>query len=400
MRLVWLIGAPASAKTALEQALTHDRTGILYTVRTAASVAEVPDEHFANPGVIALLDAFSVQHKGFEGVKLLRDRGFKGHVFIFGEPAPEEVSLALTSLGLSGFFPPFERVDWFFVGGVIHASTEYDGSIDVQRFISPGGRCSFETIRSLKDFNAFSAKLAAFVGRFGIDLPKLKKVLMALSLPHVKTDSGSPAIEQPFSIYYGMDPKKIALATQTHSRGAAMDVVRKSYASAVSSIRSEVPLTGAMFPEFIHLTKVTQNLVLLGGSATNTDLHTFDPVLLVTTIPFPPKDATATVRPYFFSFIHVVPAADIVESDGATPAPAASEVLVAATPAPEAPVEDQSPLAAGTLLDSSDLGDLLAEPKLVGDAPTVIAESEPPRISGPKDILSSSDTSASSARAS
>ena len=377
MRLVWLIGAPASAKTSLEQALARERTGVDFLVRTASNVQEIPDKHFANPGTIALVDSFSVHHKGFEGAKVLRDRGFKGHIFLFGEPAPEEISQALISYGLAGFFPTFERADWFFVGGVISATTDYTGSIEVNRFITPGGRCSFETIRNLKDFNSFSAKLAAFVGRFGVDLPKLKKVLMALSLPHVKTDSGSPAIEQPFAIHYGMDPHKIVLAANTFSRGAAVDVVRRNYASAVSSIRNETPITGAMFPEFIHLTKATQNLILVGGSAAGGEAGALDPLYMITTVTFPPKDASTVVVPYFFSFVHVVPSAEIVEGEEEPSAPEEVPPVEAESPIQDAPPE-------GSLMPSSELDELLAEPKLVGDAPLIVGD---PTDLVPQDIL-------------
>ncbi len=193
MRIVWLVGGPASAKTALERALDAERMGVPFAVHTASSVQEIPHEHYANPGVVALLDAFSARDQGFAGVRTLRDAGFKGHIFLFGEPAPEEAANAFNSMGLSGFFPPYERADYFFIGGVIHAAIAYDGNLDVNRFILPGGRSSFETLRSLKDFNTFSAKLATFVSKFGIELGRLRKVLMALSLPHVKTDTGQPA---------------------------------------------------------------------------------------------------------------------------------------------------------------------------------------------------------------
>ena len=420
MRLIWLVGASTSAKAALEQALAPDRTGLQYVVRTADLLDELPTHHFSNPGVIALLDAFAVDHKGFEGLKVLRERGFKGHVFIFGEPAPEEASHAISTLGLSGFFPPFERADWNFVGGILNSATEYDGSIDVNRFIAPGGRCASETIGSLKDFNAFSIKLAAFVGRFGVDLAKLKKVLLALSLPHVKTDSGTPTIEQPFSIFYGMDPLKIVLAAQTYSRGAGLDSVRRSYSSVVAGMKSDKPASGAMFPEFSHLTKATQNLIIYSGSPASVDPNAIDPLLMVTTVPFPPKEAPSTgIVPYFFSFIHVVPSAEIAHADhatgedalqpvhqgGAGPAAASdsteqsqNEVLT------EQQVEDSSHLAAvlpsddqknsleagkapeGSLLQSEDLNDLLEEPNIVGDEP-LISEDVSAGSDLPMDIL-------------
>lgn len=384
MRIVWLVGGPASAKPALERALAAERMGVPFAVHTATSVQEIPQEHYANRGVVALLDAFSAQDQGFAGVRTLRDAGFKGHIFLFGEPAPEEAANAFNSMGLSGFFPPYERADYFFIGGVIHAAIAYDGNLDVNRFILPGGRSSFETLRSLKDFNAFSAKLATFVSKFGIELGRLRKVLMALSLPHVKTDTGQPAIDQPFSIYYGMDPVKVVLGARSFSRGVALPNLVSSYTEALVAHRSDKPFQGAMFPEFFHLTKATQNLLLFSGSATATT-SAVDPVYLLTVMPFPAKANTATASSYFFSCMHVVPSLEIAEGEEAPAASGEAPMETAATALNESvattstPNEDFTQSApadsapeGSMLLDSSDVGALLAEPKIMGDAPVLV----------------------------
>lgn len=377
MRLVWVIGAPPSTQAALERMLSVERTGVTYAVRQADSLSQIPETHLTNPGVVILVDAFSTETRGFAGLKQLRERGFKGPLFLFGEPANEEASQAFATLGLSGFFPPFERADLPFVAGVVHSSVEYDGTVEIQRFIQAGGRSSSETIRSLADFNAFSAKLAAFVTRFGIEPNRLRKVLMALSLPHVKTDSGAPSIEHAFQVHYGMDPYKVVLACPTFSRGANLENVRANYAGALSAMRSDKPFAGAMFPEFHHITKATENLVLLCGSSSSADPLTIDPIMLLTTLTFPPKDKAAPV-PYFFSFVHVVPTAELQESEveGAAAdesAPHPAEVTAPLHPEEPAAVAAHEETAKG-LLQTEDLGDLLAEPKLVGDAPIVVGE--------------------------
>lgn len=361
MRIVWIVGGPPAAATNLEKVLTVERTGVPFKIRTTSSITEIPEAHIQNPGVMVLLDAFAPENRGLGALRSLRGRGFRGPTFVFGEPAPEEASAAFRKDGLTGFFPAFERADLGFVGGLLQASVDYDGSVDVQKFISPSGRSSFETIRSLRDFNAFTAKLSTFVSRFGIDLPRLRKVLMALSLPHVKSETGTPSIDTPFPIHYGMDPYKVVLACPTFSRGAALDALASGFASSVEAANAEKSYSGGMFPEFFHLSRATQNVVLLSGSSQSThEGGTPDPLFMLTTIPFPPKDSTVAPRSYFFSLVRVIPTAEILEDDG--PAPAAAPVEAA--PAAEADVP-----ASTKWVDQSDISDLLAEPKVVGDAP-------------------------------
>ncbi|MBS1985514.1 MAG: hypothetical protein JST16_15215 [Bdellovibrionales bacterium] len=371
MRLVWAVGAPEPIRATLEKALSRERTGLDFSVQAASSIQQIPAAHLANPGVIVLLDAFLSDSKGLAGVRTLREAGFRGPLYLFGEPAFEEAAHAVDELGLFGFFAPFERADLYFVAGLIQASIDFDGSIDPQRFISPSGRASSETIRSLKDFNAFSAKFVAFVARFGIEIERLRKVLKSLSLPHVKTEGGAPVIEHPFTLHYGMDPHKVVLAAPAFSRGASLKVLRSDYASVLASLKSDRPAPGAMFPEFHHLARATQNLVFLSGSSHSGDLSTVDPILLLTTLDFPQKDK-AQVPSYFFSFVHVTPTEEMLEA-GESPEDAL-EALVQETAA--AGDSEAAPASAGPeLLDAQDIDALLAEPKIVGDAPHVTGDS-------------------------
>ncbi len=374
MRVVWVVGGHSTTKTSLEQALRFDRTGTEYFVRLANHPAEIPAEHLKDPGVVVLLDSFHPQFPGFEGLKAIRAMGFKGPAYLFGEPAPESAVEPFKNLGLSGYFPPFERADYFFAGGLIHYQLHFDGQLDLSHFLGSNGKASIETISNLKDFASFGVKLATFVGRFGVDLNQLKKVLMGLSLPHVKTGTGTPKIDEPFKLYYGMDPTKIILAAPGFSKGSNRDALVAEFCDSVATLKSSTPGHSGLFPEIHHVAKSAENLVILAGSA-KSSVEAMDPMILMTTIAFPKTQEVQNSPVYVFAFSHVVPTdemsgdaayQDSLPIDGAQPPEAPTDEI-------EAPAAEAQP--AGTI-EAVDVSSLLSEPIVVGDQPSGLAEQQ------------------------
>lgn len=313
MRVIWLIGGHAQICEKLESVLNTPLYGVTYLVRRADSFDEIPKEHLGDSGVALLFDAFSPFHPGFEGLAKAREAGFKGKTFLFGEPGPEMAGQAIRTQQLTGYFASFDRLDIHYFAGVIHNSYCLDGKVNLMQFLRPGGRSAEDQIRSLKEFNHFGSKLGNFVGRFGVDLAHLRKVLMGLSLGHVKTGVSGAQMDDSFVIQYGMDPSKIVLVTTSLSKGADDGVVLQEFSDVVSEMKSvSVPRHLSMFPEMHHVARSSENMLLMSGSA-KYENPPLDPMYLFTVLPFP-SSKNEKISYYQFVYSHVQPSAEMDES--------------------------------------------------------------------------------------
>ncbi len=300
-----MVGAEHSTFEILKNCFTPERMGGLdYILKFADSPDKVDPNDLPNPGVVALFDAFSLTSPGFEGVKTLRSRGFQGRVFLFGEPALEMAIDPFKTLKLSGFFPSFDQVDLSFASGVIHHQLYYDGDINLNGFLQKGGRGSSEVIHNFKEFSSFGVKLATFLGKFGIDLIQLKRLLMGLTLPHIKSHSGSPQVEQPFTVFYGIDKKKVILATTTFSRGSNKENLLNDFCEMLLGLKASKAPQGTIFPEFSHTAKAAENLVLFSGSTFETQ-PPLDPITMLTFLPFPKSPGEKVNPQHIFGFCMV-----------------------------------------------------------------------------------------------
>lgn len=381
MRVIWLLGGQVSDKVSLEEAFARPQFGANYLVRQAQSIDEIPDEHLREPGVVVLVDSFHPKWPGFEALRQLRQKAFHGPVFLFGEPAPESALEPFKHLALSGYFPPFERADYYFASGLIHHYLNFDGRLDLSAFLAPTGRASDETIRNLTDFNLFVKKMNSFVSRFGVDATQLKKVLMGLSLAHVKTGSGHAGIEEPFTISFGMDPEKIILSATSFSKGVAPKAVLEEFCSSLATLKSVTSLQSSIFPEIHHVSRAAENLVIFGGSARSAS-EQMDPMMLMTTLSFPGKGGASAGPVYSFIFAHVKESAELSEEvariEKASAVSAGAEVgASAAQPAVEtAPVveevAEESIAPAGTI-EAVNIDKILTDPTIEGDAPAELS---------------------------
>jgi hypothetical protein len=267
--------------------------------------------------------------------------------------------------------------------------------VDLDWFLNPGGRSSIETIRSLKDFHAFGTKLATFVSRFGVDVQQLKKVLMGLTLPHVKTASGTLAVEQPFTMQYGMDPTKVLLGIDSFSRGSSWSVMRGEVTAALSQLKVPQAPVSSMLPEIHHVMRATENIALFSGNA-RASKEESDPVFLLTSMLFPNAAAAANKKAapsHYFCVTGFVQSTQELSEDEArarpgeeiTPssAPAVSVTVGEearetqnAAPTEEAPEpvasaeEVPQDAAPSGLIEDVDLNRILSsDPTIVGDAP-------------------------------
>ncbi len=371
MRVVWVVGGHDATIKILKEALSSERLQTEYLIRRAQKISEIPPTHLADPGVTILLDCFHPRYPGLDGLKALHQAKFQGAVFLFGEPAPESAIEAFKKYGLAGFFPAMDRMDPFFVAGLLHYRMHFTGAVNVDHFLSKTGKSSVEQIKNLKDFGAFQTKLGNFVGRFGIDLSHLRKVLMGLSLSHIKAGGGGTTVDQSFPIYYGMDPEKLCLAVPAFSKGVSKDVLVGELCQVLSQVHSPVSINPGLFPEIHHVAKSAENLVILSGNAT-LPASPRDPMLLLATIPFPSQAQLQKSQSYHFTLA-------IVEATEDMPMDKAEEIVVEASPvAASGPTEvlvekaAPAPAAAPTrTLESVDIDKILSEPKITGDQPDV-----------------------------
>lgn len=367
MRVVWLLGANPRVQQELQTLLNSPLYGQVYLVRRAESLLNIPEEHYKDPGVTLLLDAFSPFHPGFEGLKAAREKNFKGKIFLCGEPGSQMAGQAILHHNLNGYFGSFDRVDLHFLAGVIHNSIYFDGQMNLMQFLKPGGRCASDQIKSLKDFNIFGNRLGAFVGRFGVDLNHLRKVLMGLSLGHVKSGTPGTQMDDTFVIHYGMDPQKIVLVTTTLSKGANESLLHQEFSELVTELKSSAPPKNAsMFPEMHHVARSSENMVLLCGSSKYQHMA-LDPMMIFTVLPFPgPKNQKHAY--YQFAFSHVSYTEEMEESVARLdPAPEAHAELEA-----QQQTEDETHSQPDvTTLKETELNAILSEPKITGDQPVI-----------------------------
>jgi hypothetical protein len=171
----------------------------------------------------------------------------------------------------------------------------------------------------------------------------------------------------------------VIVGSSRFGRAPARDAILSTFASAIGNLKTEQSIVGSMFPELHHLSRATQNLILVSGSSYMEDQLTVDPVTMLTTLAFPQKEGPVAST-YFFGFTHVVPTPEMMEEEASvefTPPPAdavaiAEEELASSE---EEPLHEAPPEASG-LLHSEDLGSLLDEPSLVGDSPVHVERYE------------------------
>ncbi len=305
MRVVWVVGAESSTFNLLKPVFDpHKLGGMEYVLKFAATPEQVDEKDLSNPGIIYLFDAFCMTAPGFEGIKQLRSKGLNGLVFLFGEPALEMTSEAFKDLKISGIFPNFESIDLNLAAGTIHNRIYYDGEVNLDAFLTPGGRSSSETIHNFKEFSSFGIKLATFLGKFGIDLVQLKRLLLGLTLPHIKTHSGTPQVEQPFTISYAVDKKKILISTKTFSKGSTKESLLNDFSDIITHLKSPTPPQGTIFPELNHVARVSEAILIFTGSAYEPQPNV-DPIAMVSFLNFPNSIKEKSATHHVFGFCDV-----------------------------------------------------------------------------------------------
>ena len=354
MRQVWVLSEDARVQSRLSAGFLESRFQVKYRVQVARTLADVPDAHLADPGVSFFLDAFSPSNPGFDGLKKLRARGFRGPAFLLGEPAPEDAADPFLKDALTGFLPPIDRSDVFLAAGLVHAFHHFDGEIDLKWFLHPGGKAALESIATIKDFNQLVLKLMNFVSRFGVNIQKLKRALVALSSSHVKNTPKGPTVIKPFKICYGIDSGKLILGVSLDSGEVKGDKFLEDFGVTLSQVKGQAKASASPRSDILNVAKITSNLVFLGGCARAKASST--EFFLLSTISFL-KGATSQVEPYFFAYVN---------------AQASEEMLADSVKLEVVP----SPVAAPVAAQKKDL----FEPSVTGDRPadTQLSSGETP----------------------
>lgn len=332
MRQVWVLSDDVQVQSRLGTAFLESRYHVKYRVQVARALSDVPDAHIADHGVTFFVDAFSSKNPGFEGLKKLRSRGFKGPIFMFGEPAPEDAVEPFTKDFLSGFLPPIDRCDMFVAAGLVHAFHYFEGEIDLKWFLDTGGKAALEPIANIKDFNQLVLKLMNFVSRFGVNIQKLKRALVALSSSHVKNTPKGPTVSKPFKLCYGMDANKLILGVSLDAEELKNTKFLEDFGTTLSQVKGQGKGTTNPRSDILNVAKITSNLIYLGGNARSqvpTD------AFLLTSISFA-KGQAVQVEPYFFSYVDARPSAELTEAnaDLHTSAAGAPNLSLAPEPAP------------------------------------------------------------------
>jgi hypothetical protein len=358
MRQIWVVSDDKSVAEQLTAILTVDVYGVRYVVSQTDSLTKVPPRDLADPGVIFLLDAFHSQTAGFTGARELRRRGFTGHVFICGEPAPEEAVSPFTSGEISGFLPPVHRLDYSFAGGLIHAATSFSRELRLSTFLGRGGRASTETIQSISDFNQLTMKLINFVSRFGVDVQKIKKVLVSVAYSHVQSSPSGVVIPKPFKFSFGLDPKKIIIATSVDLDPEKEESLKSDFCASLQEHRtSTVPGGRTVRADFRNTAKLTENLSIVWGEAQGVDAwKKASNAYIIVSMPFNFQTEKGE-RPYYFNFVRVKSTQEIEEPVADT-APTMPSFESGPSPEtrPAQPVSDKKP----------------HEPEILGDTPKAL----------------------------
>jgi hypothetical protein len=348
MRQVWVLSEDARVQSRLSAAFLESRFHVKYRVQVARTLADVPDAHLADPGVSFFLDAFSSSSPGFDGLKKLRTRGFRGPVFLLGEPAPEDAAEPFLKEALTGFLPPIDRSDVFLAAGLVHAYHHFEGDIDLKWFLDTGGKAAVESIATIKDFNQLVLKLMNFVSRFGVNIQKLKRALVALSSSHVKNTPKGPTVIKPFKICYGIDSGKLILGVSLDAEELKGEKFLEDFGVTLSQVKGQAKVSASPRSDILNVAKITSNLVFLGGCARPQGSSTES--FLLSTISFV-KGATSQVEPYFFAYVN---------------AQASEEMTAEAAKLEVVPPLGAAPAAAAPLVAKKK--DLF-EPSVMGDRP-------------------------------
>jgi len=314
MRQIWILGEDSRAQSRLSSALIEAKYGVKYRVQLISSLNDVPEAHFSDPGITFLLDAFNGSAPGFEGLKKLRGKGFKGPILLLGEPAPEDAAEPFLKDHLTAFLPPVDRFDANFAAGLIHASHNFSGDLDLKTFLQNGGKAAHEHIQNIKDFNQIVLKLMNFVSRFGVNIQKLKRSLVGLSSSHVKNTPKGPTVVSPFRLCYGMDSNKLLLAVSLSVEETNVDLLKEEFAQTLSQVKSQ-SASKASRMDFLNVAKMTSNMVFIGGSSKNDSKA--EPYLM-TAISF--SKAQSPIEPYFFGFLTAKKTDELSNEEGASAA--------------------------------------------------------------------------------
>lgn len=302
MRQIWILGDDSRAQTRLSTAFSDGTYGIKYEVRTFSSLSQISAENFQRQDLSFLLDAFCSEHPGFEGLKELRTLGFKGPVLLMGEPAPQDAHDPFLEQELTAFVPPVDRFDPELVAGIIHTVHEFQGEIDIKGFLQKGAKASIETIKDMGGFNQLALKLASFVVRLGIDVHKIKRVLVSMSSSHVKSVSGVPQLIAPFKIAYGLDSKKMVLAVSLVNKKTSTVELKNELIHALKNLKNDKSPKSHR-SDLLNVSKLTNNIIYFGGSINSEDSndhYILSAIPLVST-----KDAA--IEFYSFGFVWAKP---------------------------------------------------------------------------------------------
>ncbi len=334
MRQIWVLGEDARVQSRLQVLLSHQRFGVKYKVSGAKTLSDIPEEHISSDGVVIVVDAFHPQYPGFDGLTKVRARGFKGAVYLLGEPAPEDAVGPFESHDLTAFLPSVDRIDISYLAGLIHHGLTYGGDLNLKLFLEESGKASVENITSLKEFNQLVLKLMNFVSRFGVNIQKLKRTLVGLSASHVKNTPKGPSVVNSFKLCYGIDGAKLIVGvsfdpTKMHAEE------RAEFLSALSSFKTG-KATGSR-TGFFNVAKISSNLAIVGGSAfEGRETESF----LLTSISFA-KSAKGINDPYSFAWAIAHPTEEM------------DDALMSVPVSSEKPVQKKA----------------MFEPSIVGDSP-------------------------------
>lgn len=356
--MVWLISADDTSCSKIQK--EFDRCGSPYLVRHASKITQVPPEHINSTGVAFFIDSFHSEHLGFSGLKLLREKNFKGLVYMFGEPAPEKATNAFTDLQLSGFFPSIERADLAYVTGLVHHSFELQTDVNLNLLLNTEHKLGSAKITKLDDLDEISKKLSLFASRFGVEEDSIKKAVMGLCMSHIQTKHGESQIHEPFELKFGTDRLKIVLQVPTHSKGNKIDVLRNEFAQALSNFHNSELKNSVLFQEYHHLVKAVNNLSVIGGGSSS-ELEYPDPLFLITRIQFQTKSKESGQLGYYFSIQQTRPNDSLDERVAKLPLIEEAKETKIDTSTQDTPnVRSHS---------EKDLQEILSEPVIVGDLP-------------------------------
>jgi hypothetical protein len=183
----------------------------------------------------------------------------------------------------------------------VHAFHHFEGEIDLKWFLHPGGKAALESIATIKDFNQLVLKLMNFVSRFGMNIQKLKRALVALSSSHVKNTPKGPTVIKPFKICYGIDSGKLILGVSLDAEEVKGDKFLEDFGVTLSQVKGQAKVSASPRSDILNVAKITSNLVFLGGCARANSSST--EFFLLSTISFL-KGATSQVEPYFFAYLN------------------------------------------------------------------------------------------------